>query len=87
MRRGIIYPARVDSTMGRTMEVGAFLTPNVSGIHNALNARRFKSNLLAEPWAHAGNQIQQFRTTGPGSVNNPRRIVDSAAMNVRRFAR
>ncbi len=87
IRRGTLYPAMLDSTMGRQMEVGYSLTAAVSGIHNALNARSFKSNLLSEPFNHPGNQIQQFRTTGTGGANDVDRIVMGAALNRRRFAR
>lgn len=88
LRRGTLYPAILDSTIGRQMEVGYGLTPKAAGIHNALNARAFKSNMLSAPMNHPGNAIQAFRTTGPNSSpNNGDRILMGAALNRRRYAR
>ena len=65
--RGVFYPFRADSTIARSMEVGASLTPAKEGLLDSLHARRFKANILTPPVSLPGNQIQGFRRTSSPS--------------------
>lgn len=60
--RGVYYPFRADTTVNRTMEVGASLTPAKAGFLDALNGR-MRGNIMHPPVNLPGNQIQGFRRT------------------------